>query len=580
MRPRTVWHGHAAICPRCRQRQPLPGAGPGPSPTREGTFAPGRSPLPPSAAFSPPLLLPALLLLAPGWKGLNPILAGTATAWRRESRRPAAHPAALGGASLGHPAVGSPWAPQVTPSEPRGHVLPPRPSGRVPRWVSSPWDVAVPGAVAQTEGTASPSSTLHPGRVPSRGAWRPRWHRAGQPVACGALGGPWGGGAARSGAGAGAGGGSASSPSSCPRPWAPRANLVPIGASCCAGSAASHAINPQTKGPLSPRRSQPGPAPAPALPPRRGGCSPAPQHWDPQPRSPSAALPGPVPAARWLLQLVSISQMCVAAAAPRPRGSPWGPLWGSRAALGPRAPQSTQRVPKPGRVGRRWQRGATGAAAGRSRFLAAWPCARLTAAPGSVSGAPWPGLPLLHGHLLAPGSVSPRWRGDPWVSPASPPQGTGSYQVGAGRRGLDAEQQAVGQAEVAVPVAAEVPAPPHQLVDLQACQANHSRCGGDDGGHDPPGDPLALRTGGGSPAALHRTRTPGLAGCPSHLRPVSRGDAVVLRAQVGRCCDEVHMDVIVLRGRVWGHQNPMGTSRPAPRPTARPRVPSQTGWAP
>ena len=96
----------------------------------------------------------------------------------------------------------------------------------------------------------------------------------------------------------------------------------------------------------------------------------------------------------------------------------------------------------------------------------------------------------------------------PGHPPAALPQGRGSYLVGGGWQGLDAEQKAVRQAEVAVAVAAGVPAPPHQLVDLQACQPGHGRCGGDDGGHNPPGNPLALRTGGVSLAAPHGTGPP------------------------------------------------------------------------
>lgn len=64
------------------------------------------------------------------------------------------------------------------------------------------------------------------------------------------------------------------------------------------------------------------------------------------------------------------------------------------------------------------------------------------------------------------------------------------------------------QVDVAVTVAAEVLAPPHQLVDLQARQPSHGCCGSDDGRHNPPSNSLALRTAGVSPAALHRTGTP------------------------------------------------------------------------
>lgn len=69
MRPRAVWHGRPAICPRRRQCQPLPCAGPGPA--REGAFAPGRSPLLPSAAFSPPAFC-CLHLSHRGGKRLTP----------------------------------------------------------------------------------------------------------------------------------------------------------------------------------------------------------------------------------------------------------------------------------------------------------------------------------------------------------------------------------------------------------------------------------------------------------------------------------------------------------------------------
>lgn len=82
------------------------------------------------------------------------------------------------------------------------------------------------------------------------------------------------------------------------------------------------------------------------------------------------------------------------------------------------------------------------------------------------------------------------------------PKERGSYPVRGGWQGLDAEQQALRQEQVAVAVAPEVSASPHQLVNLQARQGSHGRCGGDDGGHNAPSDALALRTEGASPAAL------------------------------------------------------------------------------
>lgn len=245
-----------------------------------------------------------------------------------------------------------------------------------------------------------------------------------------------------------------------------------------------------------------------------------------------------------------------------------GPAVGQRGCLSPHGHPRTSRL---GRAGWRQRPCARGAAAGRSRFLAARQRACSAAAPGSVSGAPWPGLPLLRGHLLTPGSPwhcptaaatgssvgHPKTPGGP---PPALPQGSGSYLVGGGWQWLDTEQQAVGQAEVAVPVEAEVLAPPHQLVDLQARQPGHGRRGGDDGGHDPPGDPLALKTEGVSPAAPRGTGTCDPVGCPPHRQPVGRGDAIVLCAQVGRCHDEVHVDVVVLQGRAQGHQPLVGTS--------------------
>lgn len=196
-----------------------------------------------------------------------------------------------------------------------------------------------------------------------------------------------------------------------------------------------------------------------------------------------------------------------------------------------------------------------GAARERSRFLTAWQHSQPAAAPGSISEVLWPGLPLLHGHLPSPGSPDIVPQQMP-LAPACPPpalsRGRGSYPVGGGWRGLDTEQQAGSQADVAVAVAAELLAPPHQLADLQARQPGHGRRGGDDGGHDPPGNPLALGTGGASPAAPHRTGTPEPTGCPSHRQPGGGGDAVVLCTQVGRCCDKVDVDIVVLWGRVGG----------------------------
>lgn len=45
---------------------------------------------------------------------------------------------------------------------------------------------------------------------------------------------------------------------------------------------------------------------------------------------------------------------------------------------------------------------------------------------------------------------------------------------------------------------------------------------------------------------------------PSHRQPVGGGDAVVLRTQVGRGHDEVHVGIVVLRGRARGRQHPPG----------------------
>lgn len=189
--------------------------------------------------------------------------------------------------------------------------------------------------------------------------------------------------------------------------------------------------------------------------------------------------------------------------------------------------------------------------------------------PGSISRLPLPRLPLLQGHLLAPWFL---WHSltvattkiYSYLRPLSistcPAPQRRSYPVGCGWQRLNAEQQAVRQAEVAVAVALEVLAPPHQLVDFQAHQPSHRCCGGDDGRHNPPSNPLALRTGGMSVAAPHRTGTPDPTGCPSHHQPVSRGDAIVLCTQVGGCCDEVHMDVIVLWRRAWRYQHLTGTS--------------------
>lgn len=111
---------------------------------------------------------------------------------------------------------------------------------------SLPWDTQMQGATAGTRGHGQ--TEQHP---PSRDdanprALQPGWHRAGHGVRGGrgaAISPKWCWSRHKAVE-------SPPSPSSCPRPWAPRANLVPIGASCRAGRAASHAINPQTKGPL------------------------------------------------------------------------------------------------------------------------------------------------------------------------------------------------------------------------------------------------------------------------------------------------------------------------------------------
>lgn len=390
------------------------------------------------------------------------------------------------------------------------------------------------------------------------------WDSTGPGSLCGVRG-LWGGRAARSGAGAQPGGGGASLPLFLPLALGPSGQsgsnrrFLPRRKGCLA----SHAINPQTKGPLSPRRSQSGPAPTPALPPEQYGCSPAPRHWDPRPRSPQdgPSRPG------------ASCSLAAAAGFHKPdvrgcrspvlwsRGSLWGPLWGGGAASAPQAPRSIPVGPKAGASGTAAAARCQGVAAGRSRFLAARWHAQPTVAPTSISRAPWPGLLPLHGHLPAP---EPPWHHPMaaatggWSTLSTPhlpcpALGRGSYPVGGGRQGLDAEQQAVRQAQVAVAVAAEVLACPHQLVDLQARQPGHGCCGGDDGRHDLPSDPLALRTEGMSPAAPHGMRTLDPPSCLSHSQPVGRGNAVVLCTQVGCCRDKVHMDVVVLQRRVWGH---------------------------
>lgn len=182
--------------------------------------------------------------------------------------------------------------------------------------------------------------------------------------------------------------------------------------------------------------------------------------------------------------------------------------------------------------GRRWRLGArVGAAAGRSRFLAclaACPAHRGTRvpfrSPTSKAAPSCLATSLLLGHHRTAAATSNQGARDPWASPTRTSRSRGSYPIGGGRWGLHAEQLAVGRPEVAVAVAAEVPAPPHQLVDLQARQPGHGRRGGDDGGYDPPGDPLALRTGEASPAARHGMGTPQSHGLPLSPSASRRGE--------------------------------------------------------